>query len=380
MKTPKNSILKTILVCILAIIGSKMSMAQNLDKKTIAVLGIDSKGVIQDAESVGYMLRLELEKTNVYNVMDKYDVADLIKKNNIDVKTCFGKNCVVNAGKILNVDKMVTGSIERFGEKIVISLKVIDIETASVEKQNTTEYLNLQPELQRMVAVSVAKLLNLPTDPDIVNLLIYFDAPIASKQSQNKLSGPRMGASMTFGDAAKVMAENERNGGYNMYPTNFQIGWQFEKQYLSAGDFQALVEFIPSIGGLESGKIIPSVTLLNGFRMGKAGWEFAFGPNFRVVNKADGFFDQNNTLGGGKNKWYLENDWKGSGANPNDIVSRLDSRGEPTLSTSLFIGVGRTFKSGYLNIPVNFYVMPRKEGTIAGFSFGFNIYKKPKSR
>ena len=73
-----------------------------------------------------------------------------------------------------------------------------------------------------------------------------------------------------------------------------------------------------------------------------------------------------------------EKEWTGTTPNPNTIENRLDSRGFNTLSTSLFMGVGRTFKSGYLNIPVNLYVMPRKEGTIAGFSFGFNIYKKPK--
>jgi len=54
------------------------------------------------------------------------------------------------------------------------------------------------------------------------------------------------------------------------------------------------------------------------------------------------------------------------------------SRGFGALSASLILSAGRTFKSGYLNIPVNIYVSPRKEGTVVGFSFGFNIYKKPK--
>ncbi len=324
------------------------------------------------------MVKLEFEKANVFSMMDKYDVADLVKKNNIDLKTCFGKNCVVAAGKVLGADKMITGSVERFGEKIVISLKVIDIKTETVEKQNAIEYLNLQPELQRMIGISVRKLLGLDTDPAVVNLLVFYDAPISSPQTQVKLSGPRMGASMAFGDAADVLKAPESEGGFDMYPATFQIGWQFEKQYISAGNFQALVEFIPMIGGLESGRIIPSATFLNGFRAGKGGWEVAFGPSFRLISKADGFIDANNSLGEGANKFHLEKDWTSNTTNPNPIVSRLDSRGTPTLSTSLFIGVGRTFKSGYLNIPVNLYVLPNKHGTIAGFSFGFNIYKKPR--
>lgn len=377
MKNLKNTF-ENLMLLILILGVSVSAKAQNSPKEMAAVLGVESKGVINNTESISYMVRLELEKTNVYSIMDKYDMAELVKKNGIDVANCYGKSCVVAAGKSLGVDKMITGSVERFGEKIVISLKVIDVKTESVEKQSATEYQNLQPELQRMIAISVQKLVGITPDPTIVNLLVNYEAPISSPQTQIRLNGPRMGASMTFGDAAKVLKAPESEGGFNMFPTNFQIGWQFEKQYISAGDFQALVEFIPMIGGLESGKFIPSATFINGFRMGKKGWEIGFGPNFRIVSKADGFYDKDNKLGKGADKWYLEKDWEGPGENPYTIEKRLDSRGLASLSTSLFIGVGRTFKSGYLNIPVNFYVLPRKEGTIAGFSFGFNIYKKPK--
>ncbi len=384
MKTTNQKIRTMVLV--IATLGASVCInAQNQTKPVAAVLGIDSKGVIQDAESVGYMVRLELEKTNVYNVMDKYDVAEGVKKNNIDLKTCFGKTCVVDAGKVLGVDKMVSGNVERFGEKIVISLKVIDVKTGVVEKQDATEYLNLQPELQKMLMISVQKMLGITPDQNLVNLLINYDAPVESPRTQLNLNGPRMGGSMMFGDAAKVLTGKESKGGYNMFPVMFDFGWQQEWQYLSAGNFQALVEFLPMISGMESGKFIPSITFLNGFRMGKGGWEFAFGPSFRIVKKADGFYDENNLMGHGKNEWYISNEWNVNDTiggyshaitNPYPITKRIDSRGLPYLSTSLIFAIGRTFKSGYLNIPVNIFISPRKEGTTVGFSFGFNIQKK----
>ncbi|TAL59643.1 MAG: hypothetical protein EPN85_08960 [Bacteroidetes bacterium] len=369
-------------------IGTVTVSAQNQSKPVAAVLGIDSKGVIPNSESAGYMVRLELEKANAYNVMDKYDVAEAVKKNNIDVVTCFGKSCVVAAGKILGADKMVTGSVERFGEKIVISLKVIDVKTELVEKQDATEYLNLQPELQKMIAISVQKLMGIATDPNMVNLLINYDAPVASPKTQLRLNGPRMGAVMVFGDVAKVLQEPSADkGGFDMYPVMFDFGWQQEWQYLSAGNFQALVEFIPMISGLESGKFIPSVTFMNGFRMGKGGWEFAFGPSFRIVKKAKGFYDAGDVLGDGQNAWHMENEWNVVDSsigipkpvpNPNSSITRLDSRGTSSLSARLIFGIGKTFKSGYLNIPVNLFVIPDKNGSTYGFSFGFNIYKKPR--
>src|SRR3972149_5264811 len=100
MKTTKQTI-RTMMLGVAMLGASVCVNAQNQTKPVAAVLGIDSKGVIQDGESVGYMVRLELEKANVYNVMDKYDVAEAVKKNNIDVSTCFGKSCVVAAGKTL---------------------------------------------------------------------------------------------------------------------------------------------------------------------------------------------------------------------------------------------------------------------------------------
>lgn len=366
-------------VVIVGIAVSASVTAQSKIKPVAAVIGIDSKGVIQDAESIGYMVRLELEKANVYNVIDKYDVAEAVKKNNIDPKTCLGKSCVVEAGKILNADKMITGSIDRFGEKIVVSLKVIDVKTEAVEKQDATEYLNIQPELQRMIGISVQKLMGITPDQNMVNLLVNFDAPVNIPTTQLNLDGPRMGFSIATGDAAQVLTAPISEGGYDMYPTTFQFGWQKELQYLSAGDFQALVEFFPMIGGLESGKFIPSLTFLNGFRMGKQGWEFAFGPSFRLVKKAEGFWGDGNN-GTADGQWYLTDEWYSLSTNPNpySIAKRLDSRGSLGISTSLFFGVGKTFKSGYLNIPVNVYVLPRKEGTVMGLSFGFNLHRKPR--
>jgi len=304
----KKLLIKTRILSALFIAGFYAANAQNQAKPVAAVLGIDSKGVIPDAEAVGYMVRLEMEKVNVYNLMDKYDVADGVKKNNIDIKSCFGKSCVVAAGKALSVDKMITGSIERFGEKIVIALKVVDVKTETVEKQDATEYLNLQPELQHMIEISVKKLLGIENDQNLVNLLVNYNMPIESPKTKIRLNGPRMGGSVAFGDAAKVMGAKESDGGFNMYPAMFQFGWQQEWQYLSAGNFQALVEGVALVGGLESGRFIPSLTFLNGFRFGKGGWEFGFGPSFRVIQKAYGFYGdgKNNTNDG---QWYLAGDW-----------------------------------------------------------------------
>lgn len=371
---------KSTLAAILVVTGM---FAQT--KPTIAVLNIDSKGVINTSEEMGYLVRLELEKTEVYSVMDKYEVNEVVKANKIDLNNCYSKSCLVNAGSLLKVDKMLSGSIERFEEKVIVSLRVIDVATGVIEKNETTEYLNL-PEIQKMVRVSVKKIVGQEPDPMMIKLLVDYDVPVESPKNTLRLNGPRMGFASTLGKAGEILANPDKSkGGFDMFPVNFQFGWQQEVQYINSGNFQALIENIFLIGGLESGKFIPSYTPLLGFRFGKGAWEFGFGPTFRLVKKANGFYDTQDHLGGGKGEWYLENQWNTGDslagkptANPYNIESRLDSRGSTELSTGLVIAVGKTFRSGYLNIPVNIYFAPRKDGSTIGAMIGFNIQKKKK--
>jgi hypothetical protein len=158
-------------------------------------------------------------------------------------------------------------------------------------------------------------------------------------------------------------------GCYNMYPANCMIGYQFEKQFLSSGDFQALFEVVPSISGMESGLFIPSVTSMLGFRFNKSGFEFGLGPVLRMVKTANGYYDSTNT-------WQLA---KGLPADHDfDIINNLDQRGDYQLSTGMIFAVGKTFRSGYLNMPVNLYFSPRKEGSVVGIILGFNVASRPK--
>lgn len=353
-------------------------IAQNQTLPTVAVLGIESNGVSNDAEAVSYMIRLEIEKLNVYYIMDKYDVAEVAALNNIDVANCFGKKCVTAAGKSLKVDKVISGGVDRFGEKVIISLKLYDVKTGTIERQSAMEYLNLQSEIQRMIRVSVKKLLNVDPDPAVMNLLVNYDVPVENPLTKLSLNGPRMGFSVPFGETQDILTSELSDGGFDMYPAMFQFGWQQEEQYLSAGNFQALIEGILLFGGLESGRLIPSLSILNGFRFGKAGWEFGFGPSFRVAKEARGFIGDGNN-GTIEGRWYLEEELGSLGAIPDDTYSirdRLDSRGDLKVSANLIFAAGRTFRSGYLNVPVNVFVSPRKDGTVVGLSFGFNIQKR----
>ena len=115
--------------------------AQQLTQQnTIAVLDIDSKGFTVDPVQMGNITRIELDKTGVFQVMDKYDVEYLAEKHGLKTENCFGKLCLIDIGKVLKTDKVLAGSVELYGESIIVTFRLIDIGTENVEKHRSPNF------------------------------------------------------------------------------------------------------------------------------------------------------------------------------------------------------------------------------------------------
>lgn len=349
-------------------------MNARAQKQSLTVLNIDSQNLPFDAVEMGNMVRIEVDRLDLYDVMDKYDVAYMIDKHNLEIHNCYGKLCLVETGRMIGSQKMLGGSVERYGETIIITLRLIDVESASVEKTVVGEFLDLPHEMQSMVRITVREVFGLENSEEMLERLTreynYGSAVTNPYVDRLKLSGPRMGGTYFTGKTASYLNEPRHTGGFDAYPVMFQFGYQFEAQYLNEGNYQALFEFIPMLTGLNQSMVIPSLTIVNGLRNNRNGWEFGIGPTLFLKQEAEGFFDNNND-------WQLKDDWLAAnpGVSPPDFSKRIDSRGDYALGSGVLIAVGKTFKSGRLNLPVNVYVVPGTDGFRYGFSFGFNATK-----
>ncbi len=345
-------------------------------KPTISVLDIDAayrnQGITP--KGMGDLVRREVEKLDTFEVMDVYDLTYILKKNKIKPDSCYSKTCLTELGNILKSDKMLSGTLEIYSKTIVYTLRLIDVKTATIEKATTVEFISNTFEIQGMTSIIVRKLFGKESDRALVQKLTQrndFDNEINNPHTDRlRLDGPRMGAVMYSGSIASRLAESKTNGGFDAFPTMFQFGYQFEKQYLNEGKVQALFEFVPMITGLDQGYFIPSISILHGVRSNINGWEFAFGPTFNLIQTANGYYDE-------FGKWQLEKTWNNNPdnagiKNPNTIINRLDSRGDFSFHSAFVLAAGRTFKSGKLNIPVNAFAVPGRDGWRFGISFGFN--------
>lgn len=340
-------------------------------KAKIAVLHVDTKGLNFDPVQMGDLTRIELDKLGLFEVLDKYDVKYLVEKEQLKLEDCYGKICLVDVGKKLGVDKMLTGSVELLSEKIIVSYRLIDVGSATVEKSQILEFLNLKQQLQTMINVTLHQLFGLANNPDLMAKLTQPAAFESEINSPNKLklnlSGPRMGVTIISGETASRLKSPASEGGIAATPVMFQFGYQFETSYLNQGGLQALFEFIPIITGLDQSQIIPSVSVLHGVRSNRNGWEFAFGPILYLNKVEEGFYVDG--------KWMRKKDWDTLNPNlvyPEEVIKRFDDRGNPQLISSFVFAFGKSFRSGRMNIPVNAFFIPNNSGHRFGISVGFN--------
>lgn len=340
-------------------------------KEKVGVLHIDSKGFTLDPVQMGNLTRLELDKTGLYEVLDKYDVDYLAEKESLRLENCYGKICLVETGRKLRADKMLTGSAELLGEHVVITFRLIDVGTESVERSQVMQFLNLRNQVQLMIELTLRQMFALPVDQNLLTKLTktddYESALNVPDVSRLNLSGPRMGLTVFSGETARRFSASRTEGGLEATSVMFQFGYQFETTYLNQGGLQALFEFIPIITGLDQGQVLPSVSILHGVRSNRRGFEFAFGPILYLSKEAEGFYQDG--------RWTMLSDWQK--ANPNQIPTfptqfEFDNRGTPKMSSSFVFAFGKSFKSGKLNIPVNAFYIPSRGGHRFGLSVGFN--------
>ena len=386
--------MKKSLLLLLLIAFSMGSFAQG--NSSIAVANPNVDGLYATPDMCAKMIRLELSKLNKYSVYDVFDMQEIYDKDE-SYKTCLSKTCLVDFGGKLGVDYMITGSYDLLGNKIAISLKMIDVKSNSVYKSGLKEFTNQEKELQRMTEVLIKEMLDIPAGKELVEQL-RFDNDIITKSNVGKVSnsGPRVGLGIMTGSFYEYAMRSEQQGGLDIFPAVSMIGYQLEAQYVGTNNFSALAEFILNVSGLEQGQFLPTLSILNGFRFGDAGWEFAFGPGFTLSRTLRGSFDSNNNWESESewnNYWSSEFDYDETSsisynqqviAHGNDPVNVaklagmedwMHNDGAVRVSTMFLMAFGRTFKAGALNIPVNIFYSSRKGGGIAGVNVGFNVTK-----
>ncbi len=101
----------------------------------IAVLDFESAEGMgrKTAELLSEIVRTYLTDQPYFIVVDRSNMNLILKEQGFQLSDCTGSECSVRVGRLLGVEKMVIGSLGRLGEAFIVTLQVIDVETARIE-------------------------------------------------------------------------------------------------------------------------------------------------------------------------------------------------------------------------------------------------------
>ena len=115
----------------------------------IAIAEFEGRNVsAMDAITVSDFLRTDIVKLNKYTVVDRNNMEEILSEQAFQLSGCTTQECAVKMGQLLNVNKIIVGSVVKLGAKYIINANMINIETGAIEKSERVESRSIE-ELPR---------------------------------------------------------------------------------------------------------------------------------------------------------------------------------------------------------------------------------------
>jgi len=103
------------------------------ERITIAILDLEASGVsTAEAVSITNRIRNELFLTGRYKVVERGAMQEILTEVGFQMAGCTSSECIVQAGRILGVQQMVAGSLDKLGQLYTINLRMINVETGEI--------------------------------------------------------------------------------------------------------------------------------------------------------------------------------------------------------------------------------------------------------
>jgi TolB-like protein len=116
--------------------------SQERTKTNIAVIDLVSRGGLSQSETGTLTARLRslLVRTNAFNVVDRGKMEEILAEQGFQMTGCTSAECVLEAGQILGVEQMISGSIGKIGRLYTVDIILIDVGTSQIIKSITRDY------------------------------------------------------------------------------------------------------------------------------------------------------------------------------------------------------------------------------------------------
>ena len=116
-----------------------------LEKPRIAVLDLKAESIsATDAAAISRFLRNNLSNSDILTVLERSSMEEILSEQKLQLSGCTSSECAVKIGRILNVNKMIVGSIGEFAKKFYIEIRYVDVETSSIDFSEKVNFNRLE--------------------------------------------------------------------------------------------------------------------------------------------------------------------------------------------------------------------------------------------
>jgi len=209
-----------LIVCLFAFGSDAKNMPEKKAMGYIAVMDLKCDEGIKESQC-GFLTEVVIEefvKTGKYNVIDRANRDKILSEVGFQQSGCVEGSCTVEAGRILGVGKIVVGSIVKMGDTYAVSLQLINVESALVEKSTRRTCRNCK--LDNLIG----------TVAETARKLMGEETPEAAPSSSGS---PTRGSEMVFvpagdfpmgcGEGSKITCEENEQPQHKVYLDAFYI-------------------------------------------------------------------------------------------------------------------------------------------------------------
>jgi TolB-like protein len=142
-------------------------LSQNPDKIPVAILDLEGRGISAlEAATLTDRLRSEMVTVGAFVVVERGQMEMLLEEQGFQQTGCTSAECAVEVGKLLGVQKMVTGSIGKLGALYTVDARMFDVQTGEIERVSKREHRGGIEGLIDLLGVVTKDLAGIEEEPE----------------------------------------------------------------------------------------------------------------------------------------------------------------------------------------------------------------------
>ncbi len=110
--------------------------------KTLAILDLEGQAGVteQEASTLTQWLQARIINTNVFTVLERGKMQDILNEQGFQVSGCTGGECVVEIGQMLGVEQMIAGSIGKIGDIHTLNVRLFSVQSGEIIRTVSRTY------------------------------------------------------------------------------------------------------------------------------------------------------------------------------------------------------------------------------------------------